>query len=240
MTSIDPTPAEVPASTSDLIEAFRAIVAQRRSVRAFRPTPVPEATIREIFELAQWSPSNCNTQPWSVFVASGATRDRMKQALLAHIDGGGHQQGDMPYLRKLYPEDFQTRQVAHIQCQQQALGIDREDKASRAGLLRQQLSFFGAPHVAFLFMPAWGNEREASDVGMFAQSLLLALTAFGLAGLPQTLLGLYAPVVREVLGVGDEVKLLFGISFGYEDTGGLGVRLDQPREGWGSTVRLID
>ncbi|MBV9840174.1 MAG: nitroreductase family protein [Sphingomonadaceae bacterium] len=223
----------------DLAEAFRAIVARRRSVRAFEPTPVPEAAIRDVFELAQWSPSNCNTQPWAVRIASGATRDRIAAALLAHIDDGGHQQGDLPYLRKLYPSDFKERQVAHILCQQQALGIDRDDKASRMDLLRQQLSFFGAPHVAFLFMPAWGNEREASDVGMFAQSLLLGLAAFGLAGLPQTLLGLYAPVVRPLLEVGEDMKLLFGISFGYEAKGAPGVRLDQTREPWGTTVRIM-
>jgi len=92
-------------------------------------------------------------------------------------------------------------------------------------LLRQQLSFFGAPHVTLLFMPEWGNEREASDVGMFAQKLLMGLTAFGLAGLPQTLLGLYAPIVREVLYLPPGLKLLFGISFGYERAGEPGVRL---------------
>ena len=106
-------------------------------------------------------------------------------------------------------------------------------------MLRQQLSFFGAPHVTLLFMPEWGNEREASDVGMFAQKLLMGLTAFGLAGLPQTLLGLYAPIVREVLYLPPGLKLLFGISFGYERAGEPGVRLDQPRVPWGSTVRAL-
>ena len=235
-------PATITAQTDvspDLADAFRRLIAQRRSVRAFLPDAVPEPVMREVFELAQWSPSNCNTQPWTVLIASGATRDRLAAALVAHVDGGGHQQGDLPYLRKLYPEDFQARQVDHIVRQQTALGIDRDDKASRHDLLRQQLSFFGAPHVALLFMPDWGNEREASDLGMFAQSLLLSLTALGLAGLPQTLLGLYAPVVREVLDVPPGVKLLFGISFGYEREGAKGVRLDQEREPWGSTVHLL-
>jgi nitroreductase len=231
-------PGSRPAS-DDLAAAFRAIVANRRSVRAFRPDPVPEDTIREIFELAQWSPSNCNTQPWTVMLASGETRDRLRDAYLSHIDAGKGQQGDMPYVRNLYPPHFTERQVAHIACQHKALGIVREDKASRMGLLREQLSFFGAPHVALLFMPEWGNEREASDLGMFAQSVLLGLSAYGLAGLPQTLLGLYAEPVRQVLPVDPSLKLLFGSSFGYEDVGQPGVRLEQDRAPLGEAVQFF-
>ncbi|MDQ0745986.1 hypothetical protein QF034_000217 [Streptomyces africanus] len=48
----------------------------------------------------------------------------------------------------------------------------------------------------------------------YAQNFLLSLAARGLAGIPQTLLGVYADTVREFLGVPAELKLLFGISFG--------------------------
>lgn len=43
-------------------------IGQRRSVRAFLPDEAPEATLHEIFTLAQQAPSNCNTQPWIVHV----------------------------------------------------------------------------------------------------------------------------------------------------------------------------
>ena len=38
-------------------------ITSRRSVRAFLPTPVPEATVREILEVAARAPSGTNTQP---------------------------------------------------------------------------------------------------------------------------------------------------------------------------------
>src|SRR3990167_5084769 len=60
--------------------------------------------------------------------------------------------------------------------------------------------------------------REAAYVGMYAQSLMLGMTAFGLASCPQTSLGFHADLVREVLNVDPANKLLFGMSFGYEDT----------------------
>ncbi|CAM5643110.1 hypothetical protein SAFG77S_12278 [Streptomyces afghaniensis] len=52
---------------------------------------------------------------------------------------------------------------------------------------------------------------------MYAQNFLLSLAARGLAGIPQTILGVYADTVREFLGVPAELKLLFGISFGMAD-----------------------
>jgi hypothetical protein len=38
--------------------------------------------------------------------------------------------------------------------------------------------FYDAPHVAFLFMPKLGDGvRTAGDIGMYAQTFLLSLTA---------------------------------------------------------------
>ena len=65
--------------TMSLDEAIRT----RRSVRGFLPQAVPEATLREVFELAQWAPSNCNVQPWMPHVVSGASLEALREALVA-------------------------------------------------------------------------------------------------------------------------------------------------------------
>lgn len=49
---------------------------------------------------------------------------------------------------------------------------------------------------------------------MYAQNFLLSLTARGFHGIPQAVHGMYADTAREVLGVPDDLRLLFGISFG--------------------------
>ncbi|MDH5173015.1 MAG: nitroreductase family protein, partial [Gammaproteobacteria bacterium] len=74
-----------------------------------------------------------------------------------------------------------------------------------------------APHVAFLFLPEPFGLREAADLGMYAQTLMLAMSAHGLGSCPQTALSFEADVIREVLAVETGNKLLFGISFGYPD-----------------------
>jgi nitroreductase len=52
---------------------------------------------------------------------------------------------------------------------------------------------------------------------MYAQTLMLAMTANGLASCAQGTMGHHPDLVREAFGLGPEVKVLFGISFGYED-----------------------
>ena len=59
---------------------------------------------------------------------------------------------------------------------------------------------------------------SAWDVGMYAQTLMLAMTANGLASCAQGTMCHHPDLVRAAFGLGPEVKVLFGISFGYEDT----------------------
>ena len=71
--------------------------------------------------------------------------------------------------------------------------------------------------VAFLFLPEPFGLREAADLGMYAQTLMLAMTAHGLGSCPQTALSFEADCIRATLGIDASNKLLFGISFGYPD-----------------------
>ena len=57
-------------------------VTTRRSIRGFLPEPVPREVLEHVFEIAQQAPSNCNTQPWKAFVASGETKEKLRQKFL--------------------------------------------------------------------------------------------------------------------------------------------------------------
>lgn len=197
--------------------SFGETVRRRCSVRRFLSRPVPDALLRTVLEEAQMSPSNCNTQPWVAHVVSGAARDRMAAALGRAWDERRISL-DFSFDTRDFAGVWNERQKAQGACYLEAMGIARDDAAARDALSRGNLDFFGAPHAAFLFMPPVGdNVRAAADVGMYAQTLLLSLVAHGLGGVPQTMLGFFADTVRAELGVGDDLKLLFGISFGYPD-----------------------
>ncbi|CAN5699638.1 nitroreductase [soil metagenome] len=194
---------------------FHDVVRDRRSIRSFLPTAAPEALIHSVVEDARHSPSNANIQPWDVHIVSGATRDALSKAML---EAQGHLTPDFPWdYDELYGA-YSQRQVEQAAAYYQALGIAREDTAGRHFALERNLKFFGAPHACLLFMPHFHDGvRIAGDVGMYAQTFLLSLTAHGLSGVPQTLLGFYANTIREVLGIDPAMKMLFGISFGYPD-----------------------
>ena len=63
-----------------------AAITSRRSIRAFLPTPIPEATVREILDVASRAPSGTNTQPWKVHVLTGDARRRLSDAITAAYD----------------------------------------------------------------------------------------------------------------------------------------------------------
>lgn len=197
-------------------ETFKNLVNNRRSVRAFLPEPVSEATLHSVFEVAQRAPSNCNTQPWEVAVASGHAIERLRK-LIPEAFAAGQWTMDFPYDGK-YEGVYKERQHGAAAELYGAMGIGREDKALRQAQFMKNFEFFEAPHVAFVFLPAPFGIREAADLGMYAQNLMLSMTAHGLASCPQTALSFMADLVRRELGVGEHNKLLFGISFGYEDT----------------------
>ncbi len=198
-------------------ESFKALNEDRCSMRDFLPTPVSENDIREVFEAAQFAPSNCNTQPWHVAVVSGDSAEKVKKALLDTIPKLQFQM-DYPYDDGLYQNIHKERQIAAAKLINQAANVDRNDPLRQVKFLQNNVSFYGAPHAAFIFMHDWCGIREASDVGMYAQNLLLAMRAKNIGSCPQTLLGFNADAVREVLRIQSDLKLLFGISFGYFDT----------------------
>ncbi len=197
--------------------AFDEAVLARRSVRAFRPEPVPQPLLEHIFALAGRAPSNCNTQPWLSAVFSGAACDRLRRGFMADFTGGKVSM-DFPYAGK-YDGVYKERQYDAAEKLYGAMGIERADKAGRGAAFMRNFAFFDAPHVAFLFIPDWAGVREAADAGMYAQTLMLGLAAHGIASCPQTALSFLCDMVRAEAGVDASWKLLFGISFGYEDAG---------------------
>ncbi len=60
----------------------------RRSVRAFKPELVPRAVLEEVLELASWSPSYKNTQPWEVIVLSGTRKEALSREMIRLFEGG--------------------------------------------------------------------------------------------------------------------------------------------------------
>lgn len=59
---------------------FLELAKKRRSVRQFKPDPVPDEHVTRIIEAALWSPSGFNSQPWEFIVVKEPTlKDKIVQ-----------------------------------------------------------------------------------------------------------------------------------------------------------------
>ena len=194
---------------------FSEIAHARRSIRGFTSDPVPMDVMKAVFEDALRAPSNCNTQPWFVHVVTGERLEALREELPKRFAAGDIAL-DFPFDGQ-YEGVFQERQHASAKVLYDALGISRDDKAGRHQSLMRNFSFFNAPAVAFFTLPQGFGIREACDLGMFAQTVMLGLTARGLGSCPQTALSFLVNVLRPALQIPEDQKLLFGLSFGYPD-----------------------
>ena len=194
-------------------QIFLDVVSRRRSMRDFKSDPVPREIIDSVFGTAQRAPSNCNTQPWFVHVVTGETLEQLRQELPAKF-AAGEIALDFPYDGQ-YEGVYKERQYASAAALYDSLGIARDQKAERNAWFMRNFSFFDAPAVAFFTLPTGFGLREACDLGMFAQTVMLGLTAHGLGSCPQTALAFLANVIRPALSLGDHEQLMFGMSFGY-------------------------
>ena len=198
------------------LDTLENLVRGRNSIRGFLPDRVPQPVLDRVFEIARWAPSGTNVQPWHVCVASGEVCERLRQGFTERFDAGEKIKTDhAPDGRTGAP--WQDRKRACARALYGAMGIEWEDREGRAYAARRNYEFFGAPHAVFLGMHEIFGTQTASDVGMYAQTLMLAMHAHGIASCPQGTLRNYPDFVREVFGLEPEIKILFGISFGYAD-----------------------
>ena len=59
---------------------FDDVLLGRRSIRGYKPDPVPKALLKEILAIAMRSPSSMNTQPWNFTVVSGEVLNKIQRA----------------------------------------------------------------------------------------------------------------------------------------------------------------
>ena len=201
-----------PDPQMSLLEA----ISRRRSVRGFLDREVPPAIMRRIFAIAQQAPSNCNVQPWKVYVASGALKDRLRKQMCDNMAGGAEPNPDYEY-RGDFTGEYRNRQVECAVALYSQMGVGRHDREGRMRAALRNFEFFDAPHIAFIGMNPEFGATVAVDVGMYAQTLMLAMVAFGLHSCAMGSMRNFPDLVRDAFGIGDGARILFGISFGYED-----------------------
>lgn len=198
------------------MELFKGIES-RKSCRAFKSMPVPREVVEKILEAASRSPSYTNTQPWEIAVVSGKKKDKLSDILYEMAKSSAAPNPDL-VSPKSWPPELEKRSKEHGARRFKILGIERDDVQKREELRLLNFKFYGAPCVLFLFMDSTLTPWSIFDLGLFAQSLILAAHSLGLGTCLQASVTNYPDAIREFLGIPETKKLVLGISLGYPDS----------------------
>lgn len=189
-------------------------ILERQSIRAFEDRDVDKEIIRAILDAARWTPSGVNTQPWQIEVVSGASKQKISDAILATREESGAKP-DYDYYPAEWREPYKARRKACGLALYGALEIGREDRDKMIEATNNNFRFFDAPVGMFFFMDKDMGQGSWLDMGMLLQSIMLLAKEHGLDTCPQASLAENPDVVREILGVSDDKLLVCGLSMGY-------------------------
>jgi nitroreductase len=150
----------------DVIEAIRA----RRSIRIFKPAPVPKKVLQELLDVSRWAPSGGNVQPWYFEVLAGEALAKAKARLVEKAaTWDGHDYADTrpdlprtgPYSKLLMP-----RRLALKALQDPIYyPLGTEDlEAKQLEHRKHMLSFFDAPSVIVVCT----HDRGPNSIGPMA------------------------------------------------------------------------
>jgi len=211
----------------DILDAIR----KRRSIRSYKPDPVPKAVIREILEIAGRAPSAMNTQPWEFAVVAGEPLQKMREENIAKLRSGARPHPEHQVAG--WPNDsiYRVRQVDLAKHIFQIMDISRDDKEKRDEWLERGFRYFNAPAAIIIFVDKTLPEASpAVDIGAVMQNICLAALAFGLGTCIHDQGIMYPDVVKRCTGIPESKRLIVAISIGYPDKDNIANKINSTRE----------
>jgi nitroreductase len=201
----------------EISEAIRT----RRSIRAYKPEPVPRQILEEIINTSQWAGSFINMQPWELAVLGGEVMKEWKRRLVAAFEANTPAEREYPVGKMPFPEPYARRAEAfratidntmfppgaeNLEEKQHAYtisGIQVRDAPNAIVILTEK---------SFLELPL-----HLMAIGIIAQNICLAALSHGLGtcfmGRPVEMPGL----LRELLDIHPSKAVMCVIAMGYPD-----------------------
>jgi nitroreductase len=202
------------------------------SIRGFKKKPVPQELLQKIITTACHSPSYKNSQPWEVMVISGEKKQELSAMLVELLDSDTPSSPDLAEPES-WPEAEQARINDLFTKRKEITGIDLTAPEIVIKAKKANFRFYGAPHGIFLYQDKTLSEWSLFDIGLFAQSLMLAAHAEGIGMVPQAFLTDYAQQVKDYLHIPVGKRLILGLSAGYPD-------MDSPVNGFKTPRSPVD
>lgn len=197
---------------------FEDVVNSRRSIRGYKPDPVPRAVIEEVISLATRVPSSMNTQPWHFYVVTGEPLDRIRKENTERNLSGIKPSREIRS-HGAYEGIHRQRQIEIAVQLFQAMGIERDDAERRQDWVLRGFRQFDAPLSVVV---TYDKELEGGDIAQFdcgavVAGLVQAAWSKGLGAVVNSQGIMQSPVVREHAGISDDEVIMICVAMGYPD-----------------------
>jgi len=203
----------------DIIEAIK----ERKSIRAFKPDPVPLDLLKKIIKQALRAPSWANTQPWEFAVVSGKKLKAIQDAFVKR--GMGPMQNSKSEVARPgdFPEPYMSRIKSMQVKEQRGRTTEMKPEEMEARFLNN-FRHYGATTCIyllvgknFLYQEKGVNTWAMYDSGSAVQNIMLLATNYGLGTIAQAMAVVYPDIIRKELGIPEDKLIALGIAIGYPD-----------------------
>ena len=229
--------------TAESIAAVDAAITSRRSIRAFLPTPVPREVLDRILEVASRAPSGTNTQPWKVYVLTGAAKQGLSAKIQASFAANPKQEG-LKDEYNYYPAEWRSPFIDRRRKVGFALynlvGIAKGDTARMQAQAARNYDFFDAPVGLIFAIDRIMGQGSWMDYGMFLQNIMVAARARGLDTCPQAAFTPYHAIIQDHVGMPANEMLVCGMSMGYANPDAIENTLVTEREPVNSFTQYLE
>ena len=229
--------------TPEQTAAVDAAITTRRSLRAFLPTVVPRASIEEILAVAARSPSGTNTQPWKVYVLTGAAKSRLSRKIQAAFNDPAEREKhseEYAYYPTEWKSPFIDRRRKVGWDLYGLLDIAKTDKARMHAQHARNYDFFDAPVGLMFTIDRVMRQGSWLDYGMFLQSIMVAARGRGLDTCPQAAFMQFHRIISEHIGAPDNEQVVCGMSLGFADPAAVENTLVTEREPVSAFTRFLE
>lgn len=223
-------------SQADLASVVEDAITSRMSVRAFLPREVPRSLLQHLLEVASRAPSGTNTQPWKVYVLTGASRDALVAKVCAAHDAlradpalAANFREEYDYYPEKWVSPYIDRRRENGWGLYGLLGIGKGDKDMMHAQHQRNYRFFDAPVGLMFTIDRVMGRGSLLDYGMFLQSLMVAARAQGLHTCPQAAWNGFANIILPHIGADEGDMLVCGMALGYADATNLVNTFQTPR-----------
>jgi nitroreductase len=198
----------------DIIEAVKT----RKSIRGYKPDPVPGQVLEQILEVASHAPSAMNTQPWEFTVLTGEVLENARRSNIDLLNSGVPPNPE--HVVTSWPKEsiYRQRQIDLAKQLFLLMDIPREDKEKRAKWLERGFRYFDAPAAIIISTDRCLSESgPLLDIGAAIQTICLAALHFGLGTCIEDQGTMYPQVLRKHAHIPESKRIIAAIAIGYPD-----------------------